>query len=145
MGKIKENLKVKGTIQIFVNGILAQAYENFLTSAGADLILQALSGVSISKIDYFAIDNGAGTYSIATAALNNEIFRKQVTSSAIDGTKLVFDVFIGDAEAIDTWTGIGLSNGATLGAGIFTNLRNVNFVHNNGDEVSIVWTLEVLV
>jgi hypothetical protein len=72
-----------------------------------------------ADISYVAV--GTGSVAISSTQLGNEIFRKSVSDTEIDGNTLIVECFFDTSEANNTLTEIGsLADGATGSAGTGT-------------------------
>jgi hypothetical protein len=112
-----------------------------LHDSGINRVLQLLN------IDLTQIALGTGTQITESATqLATETVRKTVTTSVIDGTALVKEVFFDETQANGTFTELGLlGNGATTAAGsgqLFASGR-ASFVKDSTQSLTISFEIEV--
>ena len=136
-------IKVKGKITIYnkTKNKIELEKCNVVTLNGKNLIADRLINDNSGYIDYLAIGNGSGTHDDTSTELFNEIFRKQITSKSSPGNKIVLKTDILSDEAVGNWTEIGLFNSST--GGVMSNVVNISYNHNVGDDVEVRWEIEI--
>ena len=137
------NINIKGKITIFnkTKNRIEFEKDNLITLNGKNFIVNRIINNGLNYLDYLAIGDGSGTHDNSSTSLFNEIFRKQVTTKSSPGNKAVLIIDVLGDEAIGSWTELGLVNEDT--GGTLTNVVNVSYTHNNGEEVEVKWEIVV--
>ncbi len=137
-------VRVKGKIFIFnkTKNKVDYVKDNFVTSLGKSFIAERMIDNSYNYIDYLGIGNGVGVHSDTSTTLFNEVFRKKIETKSSPDNKVILTTPIMGDEALGDWTEMGLFDSET--DGILTNVVNVSYTHNQGDELEINWEITVL-
>jgi len=136
---MEDSIRLKTEITIYnkTKGRVEYRTENLITTLGKELYADRLINDSITAIDYFAVGDDSTTHDATSTALNNEVFRKQLSTKSSPGNIAQYNVTVLGSEAVFVWREIGLFNDPTTGT--MTNVANINYNHAAGDEVSIEW------
>ena len=119
------------------------------TDAGLNLLRDGESGAQNPKITYVAIGSGSATPTAADTKLQNETFRKTVTSYAVGGTgDITVNATLGNSDAVGAniqevgFFGGNASftpnTGVLVGRGLFT------IGHNKLASESVPFSVEII-
>jgi hypothetical protein len=145
-----EFIKPKGTIKIFEGKKekLLNVFHNDFMDAGRKKILNYLTGFNEQiTYDFLAISDTDGAITVLDKKIENEVFRKEVTSVSTFDNKLIIDIFIDSFEANFTWKQVGLFVGGSVGtkdSGILFNKALIEQEKNSGKSLTISWEIEIV-
>jgi predicted RecA/RadA family phage recombinase len=121
---------------------------NILTSAGRTQILNYLAsntGNPVAFAQYLAIGNfSINQVQSGDTSVQGEIFRAIPTASNITGTQLDLSTFIGAAQAVGSWTNLGLfgsTASATAGSGVLMTHSLFSYTKGSSFPVTIDYLL----
>ncbi len=153
-----KNLSFEGELEIIVydkDGNIKEKRElkNLITYVGKAQIMKLMSGLDTTAFTYMAIGTGTTAETVNDTALENELYRKAVTSITTETSNFTDDtiVFGVTYSAVDGLTGVqpiteaGIFNAPT--GGVMLNRRTfavVNIDFDAGDTLRIVWRVRAL-
>ena len=95
---------IKGHVKLIIVDMMTQKvtikeYENLFTTVGKNSLFQRLAGDSSKGlITYGAVGTGLSTPSITDIKLNNEVFRKSISTLLVNNTLLIARLFLSTSE-----------------------------------------------
>ena len=141
MSKIQDNLKMKGRLQVSLNGEVVRDIDNLVVTAGKAYVADRMKNNS-STMSHMAIGSGTTAAAAGTTALGTELGRVSLTSTTVSSNVVTY---------VATFAA-GTGTGAVTEAGILTAssggtmlCRTVFSVVNKGsaDSMTITWTVTV--
>ncbi len=141
MSNIQDNLKMKGRLQVSLNGEVVRDIDNLVVTAGKNYVADRMKNNS-SVMSHMAIGSGTTAAAAGNTALGTQLGRVSLTSSTVSNAVVTY---VASFAA-------GTGTGAVTEAGIFTAssggtmlCRTVFSVVNKGsaDSMTITWTVTV--
>jgi len=141
MSNIQDNLKMKGRLQVSLNGEVVRDIDNLVVTAGKNYVADRMKNNS-SVMSHMAIGSGTTAAAAGNTALGTQLGRVALTSSTVSNAVVTY---VASFAA-------GTGTGAVTEAGIFTAssggtmlCRTVFSVVNKGsaDSMTITWTVTV--
>ena len=141
MSKIEDNLKMKGRLQVSLNGEVVRDIDNLVVTAGKGYVADRMKNNS-STMSHMAIGSGTTAAAAGNTALGTELGRVSLTSTTVSSNVVTY---------VATFAA-GTGTGAVTEAGILTAssggtmlCRTVFSVVNKGsaDSMTITWTVTV--
>tara|TARA_S200002703_G_scaffold103538_1_gene89804 strand:- start:413 stop:841 length:429 start_codon:yes stop_codon:yes gene_type:complete len=141
MSKIQDNLKMKGRLQVSLNGEVVRDIDNLVVTAGKGYVADRMKNNS-STMSHMAIGSGTTAAAAGNTALGTELGRVSLTSTTVSSNVVTY---------VATFAA-GTGTGAVTEAGILTAssggtmlCRTVFSVVNKGsaDSMTITWTVTV--
>ena len=141
MSNIQDNLKMKGRLQVSLNGEVVRDIDNLVVTAGKNYVADRMKNNS-STMSHMAIGSGTTAAAAGNTALGTELGRVALTSTTVSNAVVTY---VASFAA-------GTGTGAVTEAGIFTAssggtmlCRTVFSVVNKGsaDSMTITWTVTV--
>lgn len=142
MSKIQDNLKMKGRLQVSLNGEVVRDIDNLVVTAGKAYVASRMKNTADAAMSHMAIGSGTTAAAAGQTALVTELGRVSLTSSTVSSNVITY---VASFAA-------GTGTGAVTEAGIFTAssggtmlCRTVFSVVNKGsaDSMTITWTVTV--
>ena len=142
MSKIQDNLKMKGRLQVSLNGEVVRDIDNLVVTAGKGYVASRMKDASATAMSHMAIGSGTTAAAAGNTALGTELGRVSLTSTTVSSNVVTY---------VATFAA-GTGTGAVTEAGIFTAssggtmlCRTVFSVVNKGsaDSMTITWTVTV--
>ena len=141
MSKIQDNLKMKGRLQVSLNGEVVRDIDNLVVTAGKNYVADRMKNNS-SVMSHMAIGSGTTAAAAGNTALGTQLGRVSLTSTDVSSNVVTYTAQFA----------AGTGTGAVTEAGIFTAssggtmlCRTVFSVVNKGsaDSMTITWTVTV--
>lgn len=141
MSQIQDNLKMKGRLQVSLNGEVVRDIDNLVVTAGKNYVADRMKNNS-SVMSHMAIGSGTTAAAAGNTALGTQLGRVSLTSTTVSSNVVTY---------VATFAA-GTGTGAVTEAGIFTAssggtmlCRTVFSVVNKGsaDSMTITWTVTV--
>jgi len=141
MSKIQDNLKMKGRLQVSLNGEVVRDIDNLVVTAGKGYVADRMKNNS-STMSHMAIGSGTTAAAAGNTELGTELGRVSLTSTTVSSNVVTY---------VATFAA-GTGTGAVTEAGILTAssggtmlCRTVFSVVNKGsaDSMTITWTVTV--
>ena len=141
MSQIQDNLKMKGRLQVSLNGEVVRDIDNLVVTAGKGYVADRMKNNS-STMSHMAIGSGTTAAAAGNTALGTELGRVSLTSTTVSSNVVTY---------VATFAA-GTGTGAVTEAGILTAssggtmlCRTVFSVVNKGsaDSMTITWTVTV--
>jgi len=145
MSNVNDGLKLAGKLSIALNGRVVQEVDNLVTTAGkgfvASSILKTTSN-SPAAMTHMAIGSGTNNPAAGDTALQTELGRVALTSSAVSAAVVTYIATFPAGTGTGAVTEAGILNASSSG----TLLCRTEFsVVNKGssDSMTITWTITV--
>ena len=141
MSKIEDNLKMKGRLQVSLNGEVVRDIDNLVVTAGKAYVADRMKNNS-TVMSHMAVGSGTTAAAAGNTALGTELGRVSLTSTTVSSNVVTY---------VATFAA-GTGTGAVTEAGILTAssggtmlCRTVFSVVNKGsaDSMTITWTVTV--
>ena len=141
MSQIQDSLKMKGRLQVSLNGEVVRDIDNLVVTAGKNYVADRMKNNS-SVMSHMAIGSGTTAAAAGNTALGTQLGRVSLTSTTVSSNVVTY---------VATFAA-GTGTGAVTEAGIFTAssggtmlCRTVFSVVNKGsaDSMTITWTVTV--
>ena len=141
MSKIQDNLKMKGRLQVSLNGEVVRDIDNLVVTAGKAYVADRMKNNS-SVMSHMGIGSGNTAAAAGNTALGSQLGRVSLTSTTVSSNVVTY---------VATFAA-GTGTGAVTEAGILTAssggtmlCRTVFSVVNKGsaDSMTITWTVTV--
>ena len=141
MSQIQDNLKMKGRLQVSLNGEVVRDIDNLVVTAGKNYVADRMKNNS-SVMSHMAIGSGTTAAAAGNTALGTQLGRVSLTSTDVSSNVVTYTAQFA----------AGTGTGAVTEAGIFTAssggtmlCRTVFSVVNKGsaDSMTITWTVTV--
>jgi len=141
MSKIQDNLKMKGRLQVSLNGEVVRDIDNLVVTAGKAYVADRMKNNS-TVMSHMAVGSGTTAAAAGNTALGTELGRVSLTSTTVSSNVVTY---------VATFAA-GTGTGAVTEAGILTAssggtmlCRTVFSVVNKGsaDSMTITWTVTV--
>ena len=142
MSKIQDNLKMKGRLQVSLNGEVVRDIDNLVVTAGKGYVASRMKDASATAMSHMAIGSSTTAAAAGQTALLSELGRVSLTSTTVSSNVVTY---------VATFAA-GTGTGAVTEAGILTAssggtmlCRTVFSVVNKGsaDSMTITWTVTV--
>lgn len=121
--------------------------KNMFVNNGRNSLAKGLTGATgFGIITYCALGIGAATALITDTALQNEIARKQISSSSYLLKVATFQTYFGISEANGTLTEAGLFGddaNSTPGSGTLFARTNINRTKTTNDTLTLSWSITI--
>ena len=140
---MKDNVKVTGEVNIFINNKLEKHIPNLVVTAGKDFILSRMKEATSNVMSHIAIGTGTNVAAAANTALQTEVERVALNAApTISGNSIIYEATFGPnvPESAQTITEAGIFNDATTGNML---ARTVFSAVNKAttDIMTIQWTI----
>jgi len=141
MSQIQDNLKMKGHLQVSLNGEVVRDINNLVVTAGKNYVADRMKNNS-SVMSHMAIGSGTTAAAAGQTDLGTQLGRVSLTDTTVSSNVVTYTATFA----------AGTGTGAVTEAGIFTAssggtmlCRTVFSVVNKGsaDSMTITWTVTV--
>tara|TARA_R100000541_G_scaffold27069_1_gene36401 strand:- start:806 stop:1234 length:429 start_codon:yes stop_codon:yes gene_type:complete len=141
MSQIQDNLKMKGRLQVSLNGDVVRDVDNLVVTAGKGYVADRMKNNS-SVMSHMAIGSSATSAAAGNTALGTELGRVSLTSSAVSGAVVTYIATFAAGTGTGAVTEAGILTAASGGTML---CRTVFSVVNKGsaDSMTITWTVTV--
>jgi hypothetical protein len=112
---MKEQLKVKGKLEIFEENIKVLEKDNLIVNVGSAFISSRLKDNTDNFLDYIAVGTDDTSVTLLDTTLGNEIERKQANSKTSTTSQFVIQSSFSISEALGNWKEAGIFNESTGG------------------------------
>ena len=90
MSNINDALKMKGRLQIHLNGELVQEVDNLVVTAGKGYVASRIKDASATAMSHMAIGSGSSAAAASDTALGSELGRVALTSTNVSGAIVTY-------------------------------------------------------
>lgn len=139
---INDDLKLKGKLQIALNGDTVQEVDNLVVTAGKGYVASRMKDASATAMSHMAIGSGSTAAAASQTALGTELGRVSLTSTSVSGAVVTYVATFAAGTGTGAVTEAGLFNASSSGTML---CRTVFSVVNKGanDSMTITWTVTV--
>ena len=141
MSNIQDNLKMKGRLQVSLNGEVVRDIDNLVVTAGKNYVADRMKNNS-SVMSHMAIGSGNTAAAAGNTALGTELGRVALTSSTVSNAVVTYVASFAAGTGTGAVTEAGILTAASGGTML---CRTVFSVVNKGsaDSMTITWTVTV--
>jgi hypothetical protein len=141
MSNIQDNLKMKGRLQVSLNGEVVRDVDNLVVTAGKNYVADRMKNNS-SVMSHMAIGSGTTAAAAGNTALGTELGRVALTSSTVSNAVVTYVASFAAGTGTGAVTEAGILTAASNGTML---CRTVFSVVNKGsaDSMTITWTVTV--
>lgn len=141
MSNIQDNLKMKGRLQVSLNGEVVRNIDNLVVTAGKNYVADRMKNNS-SVMSHMAIGSGTTAAAAGNTALGTELGRVALTSSTVSNAVVTYVASFAAGTGTGAVTEAGILTAASGGTML---CRTVFSVVNKGsaDSMTITWTVTV--
>jgi|TARA_B100001094_G_C18142377_1_gene778634 hypothetical protein len=141
MSNIQDNLKMKGRLQVSLNGEVVRDIDNLVVTAGKNYVADRMKNNS-SVMSHMAIGSGTTAAAAGNTALGTELGRVALTSSTVSNAVVTYVASFAAGTGTGAVTEAGILTAASNGTML---CRTVFSVVNKGsaDSMTITWTVTV--
>ena len=136
----KRRGKLKGKITIIEHrdegDVTVYKGTNLITNDGLQWFIDRAVSDSPNVISHVAIGDDTTTPDVTDTALNNEVFRKAISSLVSANNIMKTELFVSATEALFTWKEIGMLN--AVSAGVLVNHLLLDYIHTAVDVTVIL-------
>tara|TARA_Y100001972_G_scaffold60869_1_gene74528 strand:+ start:1141 stop:1566 length:426 start_codon:yes stop_codon:yes gene_type:complete len=139
---INDDLKLKGKLQIALNGETVQEVDNLVVTAGKGYVASRMKDASATAMSHMAIGSGTTAAAASQTALGTELGRVSLTSTSVSGAVVTYVATFAAGTGTGAVTEAALLNASSSGTML---CRTVFSVVNKGanDSMTITWTVTV--
>ena len=139
---INDDLKLKGKLQIALNGDTVQEVDNLVVTAGKGYVASRMKAASATAMSHMAIGSGTTAAAASQTALGTELGRVSLTSTSVSGAVVTYVATFAAGTGTGAVTEAALLNASSSGTML---CRTVFSVVNKGanDSMTITWTVTV--
>ena len=137
---INDDLKLKGKLQIALNGDTVQEVDNLVVTAGKGYVASRMKDASATAMSHMAIGSGTTAAAASQTALGTELGRVSLTSTSVSGAVVTYVATFAAGTGTGAVTEAALLNASSSGTML---CRTVFSVVNKGanDSMTITWTV----
>ena len=142
MSKINDGLKLTGKLIIALNGRTVQEVDNLVVTAGKGYVASRIKDATATAMSHMAIGSGTNNPAAGDTALQTELGRVALTSTAVSAAVVTYVATFGAGTGTGAVTEAGILNASSSG----TLLCRTEFsVVNKGssDSMTVTWTVTV--
>ena len=142
MSKIQDNLKMKGHLQVSLNGEVVRDIDNLVVTAGKAYVASRMKNTADSAMSHMAIGSGTTAAAAGQTALGTELGRVSLTSTTVSSNVVTYVATFAAGTGTGAVTEAGILNASSSGTML---CRTVFSVVNKGsaDSMTITWTVTV--
>ena len=139
---INDDLKLKGKLQIALNGETVQEVDNLVVTAGKGYVASRMKDASATAMSHMAIGSGTTAAAASQTALGTQLGRVSLTSTSVSGAVVTYVATFAAGTGTGAVTEAALLNASSSGTML---CRTVFSVVNKGanDSMTITWTVTV--
>ena len=139
---INDDLKLKGKLQIALNGDTVQEVDTLVVTAGKGYVASRMKDASATAMSHMAIGSGTTAAAASQTALGTELGRVSLTSTSVSGAVVTYVATFAAGTGTGAVTEAALLNASSSGTML---CRTVFSVVNKGanDSMTITWTVTV--
>lgn len=142
MSQIQDNLKMKGRLQVSLNGEVVRDIDNLVVTAGKNFVASRMKNTADSAMSHMAIGSGTTAAAAGQTALVTELGRVSLTSTTVSSNVVTYLASFAAGTGTGAVTEAGILNASSNGTML---CRTVFSVVNKGsaDSMTITWTVTV--
>ena len=142
MSQIQDNLKMKGRLQVSLNGEVVRDIDNLVVTAGKGYVASRMKDASATAMSHMAIGSSTTAAAAGQTALLSELGRVSLTSTTVSSNVVTYVATFAAGTGTGAVTEAGIFNASSSGTML---CRTVFSVVNKGsaDSMTITWTVTV--
>jgi hypothetical protein len=139
---INDNLKLKGHLNIALNGETVKEVDNIVVTAGKGYVASRMKDATATAMSHMAIGTSSTAAAAGNTTLGSESARVGLTSTTVNNNEVVYVATFGAGTGTAAITEAGILNASSSGTML---CRTVFSVVNKGasDSMTITWTVTV--
>tara|TARA_R100000742_G_scaffold4006_1_gene1069 strand:- start:648 stop:1076 length:429 start_codon:yes stop_codon:yes gene_type:complete len=140
---LKDGLKLKGKLQIALNGETIKEIDNLVVTAGKNFVASRMKDASATAMTHMAVGTGSTAAAAGDTALGSQVgSRVSLTSTTVTSNEVAYVATFAAGTGTGALTEAGLFNASSSGTML---CRTVFSVVNKGaaDSMTITWTVTV--
>ncbi len=139
---INDDLKLKGKLQIAINGDTVQEVDNLVVTAGKGYVASRMKDASATAMSHMEIGSGSTAAAAGNTTLGSALGRVSLTSTNVSAAVVTYVATFAAGTGTGAVTEAGLFNASSGGTLL---CRTVFSVVNKGanDSMTITWTVTV--
>ena len=139
---INDNLKLKGHLNIALNGETVKEVDNIVVTAGKGYVASRMKDATATAMSHMAIGTSSTAAAAGNTTLGSESARVGLTSTTVNNNEVVYVSTFGAGTGTAAITEAAILNASSSGTML---CRTVFSVVNKGasDSMTITWTVTV--
>ena len=139
---INDNLKLKGHLNIALNGETVKEVDNIVVTAGKGYVASRMKDATATAMSHMAIGTSSTAAAAGNTTLGSESARVSLTSTTVSSNEVVYVATFPAGTGTAAITEAGILNASSSGTML---CRTVFSVVNKGasDSMTITWTVTV--
>ena len=139
---INDNLKLKGRLNIAINGETVKEVDNIVVTAGKGYVASRMKDASATAMSHMGIGTGSTAAAASDTALGSKSVRQALTSTTVSSNEVTYVATFSAGSGTGANTEAGIFNASSSGTML---CRTVFSVVNKGasDSMTITWTVTV--
>ena len=139
---INDNLKLKGRLNIAINGETVKEVDNIVVTAGKGYVASRMKDASATAMSHMGIVTGSTAAAASDTALGSQSVRQALTSTTVSSNEVTYVATFSAGSGTGAITEAGIFNASSSGTML---CRTVFSVVNKGasDSMTITWTVTV--
>ena len=140
---LKDGLKLKGKLQIALNGETIKEVDNLVVTAGKNFVASRMKDASATAMTHMAVGTGSTAAAAGDTALGSQVgSRVSLSSTTVTSNEVAYVATFAAGTGTGALTEAGLFNASSSGTML---CRTVFSVVNKGaaDSMTITWTVTV--
>ena len=139
---INDNLKLKGRLNIAINGETVKEVDNIVVTAGKGFVASRMKDATANAMSHMGIGTGSTAAAASNTALGSQSVRVALSSTSVSSNEITYTATFGAGSGTGAITEAGLFNASSGGTML---CRTVFSVVNKGasDSMTITWTVTV--
>nr|BAR25715.1 Phage-related tail fibre protein [uncultured Mediterranean phage uvMED]BAR25758.1 Phage-related tail fibre protein [uncultured Mediterranean phage uvMED] len=142
MSNVNDQLKMKGKLQIRLNGEVVQEIDNIVVTAGKGYVASRMKDATATAMSHMGIGSGSTAAAASDTALGNQLGRVALTSTTVSSAVVTYVASFPAGTGTGAVTEAGILNASSGGTML---CRTVFSVVNKGasDSMTVTWTVTV--
>ncbi len=139
---INDNLKLKGRLNIAINGETVKEVDNVVVTAGKGYVASRMKDATATAMSHMGIGTGSTAAGASDTALGSQSVRGALTSTTVSSNEVTYVATFAAGSGTGAITEAGIFNASSSGTML---CRTVFSVVNKGasDSMTITWTVTV--
>ena len=139
---INDNLKLKGRLNIAINGETVKEVDNVVVTAGKGYVASRMKDATATAMSHMGIGTGSTPAGASDTALGSQSVRGALTSTTVSSNEVTYVATFAAGSGTGAITEAGIFNASSSGTML---CRTVFSVVNKGasDSMTITWTVTV--
>ena len=139
---INDNLKLKGRLNIAINGETVKEVDNIVVTAGKGYVASRMKDASATAMSHMGIGTGSTAAAASDTALGSQSVRQALTSTTVSNNEVTYVATFSAGSGTGAITEAGIFNASSSGTMLCrTVFSTVNKA--SGDSMTITWTVTI--